>query len=56
MVLCIFHILQQVWRWLHDKNHGILLEHPALLSLFKRVLYANTEEEMRDFYVLSFKF
>ena len=51
MVLCIFHILQQVWRWLHDKKHGILLEHrPALLSLFKRVLYADTEEEMIDFY------
>lgn len=21
-VLCIFHLLQQLWRWLHDKNHG----------------------------------
>jgi hypothetical protein len=25
-VLCIFHLLQQVWRWLHDKKHGIALE------------------------------
>ena len=22
-VLCVFHLLQQVWRWLHDWNHGI---------------------------------
>ena len=23
MLLCIFHILQQLWRWLHDKSHSI---------------------------------
>ena len=24
LLLCSFHILQQVWRWLFDKKHGIL--------------------------------
>ena len=23
LMLCIFHMMQQVWRWLFDKNHGI---------------------------------
>ena len=23
LLLCQFHVLQQVWRWLTDKNHGI---------------------------------
>ena len=23
LLLCIFHLMQQVWRWLFDKKHGI---------------------------------
>ena len=23
LLLCIFHILQQLWRWLFDKKHGV---------------------------------
>ena len=23
LLLCIFHLMQQVWRWLFDKNHCI---------------------------------
>ena len=26
LLLCQFHILQQVWRWLFDKDHGIELD------------------------------
>ena len=26
LLLCIFHILQQVWRLLHEKIHGVRLE------------------------------
>lgn len=45
LLLCIFHILQQIWRWLHDKNHNITLaDRPHLLSLFKKSLYAESEE------------
>ena len=36
VVLCIFHILQQVWRWLHDKKNAIILaERQHLLLCFK---------------------
>ena len=54
LVLCTFHMLQQVWRWLHDKNHCIdKLDRPILLSKFKRILYSETidlfEEEYMNF-------
>ncbi|XP_028403993.1 uncharacterized protein LOC114526596 [Dendronephthya gigantea] len=50
-VLCIFHLLQQIWRWLHDKNHGILLkDRPHLLLGFKRAVYAEDEEEFQSEY------
>ncbi|CAB3994435.1 Hypothetical predicted protein [Paramuricea clavata] len=43
-VLCIFHLLQQIWRWLHDRNHGIAIEdRPHILLGFKRALYAESE-------------
>lgn len=50
-VLCIFHLLQQIWRWLHDKNHGISNEdRPHLLLGFKRALYAESEEVFESEY------
>ena len=27
LLLCVFHIMQQVWRWLFDKKHGINNNH-----------------------------
>ena len=51
LLLCIYHILQQVWRWVHDSKHGISLQHrPHILTLFKRVLYANTIDDMEEEY------
>jgi hypothetical protein len=48
-VLCIFHLLQQVWRWLHEKKNGISMEdRPQLLLSFKRIVYAESEEDMHD--------
>ena len=48
-VLCIFHILQQVWRWLHDKKNAIAQEdRPFILLKFKAVLYAQEEEDMDE--------
>ena len=47
--LCIFHVLQQVWRWLHEKKNGITMEdRPALLLLFKEILYAESEDKPQD--------
>ncbi|XP_078702577.1 uncharacterized protein LOC144928219 [Branchiostoma floridae x Branchiostoma belcheri] len=45
LLLCTFHILQQVWRWLHDKRNKIQEnDRPHLLSLFKKCLYSENEE------------
>ena len=47
LLLCVFHILQQVWRWLFDKNHCIeQSDRREILLLFKKALYEDTEEAM----------
>ena len=49
LLLCIFHVLQAQWTWLWDAKHGIAqTDKPALLLMFRRVLYAETEEELSD--------
>ncbi len=48
-LLCIFHVLQQVWRWLHEKKNAISMEdRPKLLLAFKKILYAECEEDMQN--------
>ena len=48
-VLCVFHLLQQIWRWLHDRNHGIAIDdRPHILLAFKQVLYAENEDEFQS--------
>lgn len=50
-VLCIFHVLQQVWRWLHEKKNGVILEdRPSLLMAFKKILYAENEDDLQNFF------
>ena len=50
-VLCIFHVLQQVWRWLHEKKNGLILEDcPSLLMAFKKILYAENEDDLQNFF------
>lgn len=45
-LLCIFHVLQAVWRWLWNSKHGIPLEErQSLMKYFRDILYSNTEEE-----------
>ena len=44
VLLCIFHMLQQTWRWLTDKKHGISQgERPYILSKFTQALFANSQ-------------
>ena len=51
LLLCIFHVLQQVWRWVVDKNHHIdQHDRPEVFSLFKKALYAESEENFDDCY------
>lgn len=47
LLLCIFHVLQAVWRWLLDSNHKIAkVDKPVLYDLFKNILNAETEEDL----------
>ena len=49
--LCVFHILQQVWRWFHEKDHGIAKwDRPSMLSLFKKIVYAEDVSDVDVFY------
>ena len=49
--LCTFHILQQVWRWLLDKSHSICqTDRPAIMSLFKGAVLADTEDLFEEYY------
>ena len=43
--LCIFHILQQVWRWLLDTRHGVPKEdRQGLMAATKQLVYAPSPE------------
>ena len=47
LLLCVFHMLQQVWRWLYDRKHGITADDRApILKAFKSLLYAETEANL----------
>ncbi|XP_050703227.1 uncharacterized protein LOC126988878 [Eriocheir sinensis] len=47
--LCIFHILQQVWRWLCDGSHGIKKEdRRVLMTVAKNLVYADSDETFQD--------
>ena len=47
LLLCAFHMLQQVWRWLYDGKHGVAADHRVLiLKSFKGLLYAETEASL----------
>ena len=49
LLLCVFHLLQALWRWLWDSDHKIpKLDRPTLFNVFKSVLYAPNETEFSD--------
>ena len=49
LLLCIFHLMQQIWRWLYEKKNGIHMDHrPEVLALVKAIVYADTEEDMSE--------
>ncbi|CAG8856364.1 36313_t:CDS:1, partial [Gigaspora margarita] len=50
-LLCIFHVLQAFWHWLHNAKHNINKEHKSfIMDNMKRILYARTKSEMEEFY------
>ena len=46
LLLCVWHVLNAVWRWLWDGSNQIKKEdRPHLLKTFRALLYADTECE-----------
>ncbi|KAF0713108.1 SWIM-type domain-containing protein [Aphis craccivora] len=51
-LLCIFHVLQSVWRWLWDSKNNIKKEdRTSMMHAFRKMLYAQTYEEAQEKYV-----
>jgi len=50
-LLCVFHVLQSFWTWLHDGKHHIHVNHwqPLMLKV-KDLVYAKTEQQLRNKY------
>ena len=49
--LCIFHVLQALWRYLWDAKHTIKREdRPYLLTMVKKMMYASSENELKELY------
>lgn len=47
LLLCVFHVLQQVWRWIYDKTHGIAADHRVeIMKLFRLLMYAESEVDL----------
>ncbi|XP_050724616.1 uncharacterized protein LOC127002576 [Eriocheir sinensis] len=45
LFLCVFHILQQIWRWLWDSHHGIKKDdRQRLMAVAKQLVYSDSEE------------
>ena len=49
LFLCVFHILQQVWRWLWDAHHGIKKDdRQRLMAVAKQLVYSESEETFNN--------
>ncbi|XP_058628486.1 uncharacterized protein LOC131538589 isoform X2 [Onychostoma macrolepis] len=50
-LLCVFHVLQAMWRWLWDSHHGVPKgDRQWLLDIFKKMVYAMSPEELEASY------
>ena len=46
-LLCIFHVLQSFWTWLHEGKNDVLMDHRQILLLkVKGLVYAHSEEQL----------
>ena len=51
-LLCIFHVLQAVWRWLWEAKNSIPKEsRKNLMQTFQKTLYADTIEKAEQAYL-----
>ena len=45
-LLCIFHILQALWRWIWSANHKVhKSDRPKIFLCFRRILYSKSRKE-----------
>ncbi|CAG8752336.1 8540_t:CDS:2 [Gigaspora margarita] len=56
--LCVFHVLQSFWRWLHNSKHGIDKNHKMpIMKIMRRILYAQSEIEIiKNYNELKFNY
>ncbi|XP_043192572.1 uncharacterized protein LOC122365422 isoform X1 [Amphibalanus amphitrite] len=46
--LCVFHVLQQVWRWLLDSKHGVPKDkRQELMRIMQKLVYAESPERFQ---------
>ena len=51
LLLCVFHLTQQVWRWLFERKHNVSSgDRNSILLLFKKVVYENDVQGMETVY------
>ncbi|KAK3924821.1 Rab5 GDP/GTP exchange factor [Frankliniella fusca] len=51
LLLCIFHVLQAMWRYIWDSKHEVNFEDkPHVYFLFREILYASSVEEFEMLY------
>ena len=51
LLLCIFDLMQQVWRWLFDRKNNIqAADRPLIMNLFRKVVYAEDEEDAEEMF------
>ena len=56
LLLCTFHILQQVWRWLYESCHGIAKnDRVIIMMLFRKLVYAKDIEDYVSVYTVLFE-
>ncbi|PIK60343.1 hypothetical protein BSL78_02712 [Apostichopus japonicus] len=52
LLLCVFHLLQALWRWLWDSKKKVeKKDRPHLLNMFRDIVYALSEEDQETKYV-----
>lgn len=49
LLLCTFHILQQVWRWLFEKKHEVNEDdRQNIMKSFRQLLHLDNEEDFQE--------
>ena len=45
LLLCVFHVLQQIWRWLYDRQHEVSKnDRVEIMKLFRNLVYGHDVE------------